>query len=146
MEFLIKAYYSSSSTSSPPVNSTVTIDIIQNNEETDATCVIGRVNSIGYIHCVSNEPEQKASDTVKINPEKIFGSLDWKEGLNDLNNNILLASEVSVASEDKFTFYDANNMYFSGGKWHFNIQGKSTESQNTFGIYKVDIKIKRSTG
>ena len=144
--FLIKAYYSSSSTSSPPVNSTVTIDIIQNNEETNATCVIGRVNSIGYIHCVSNEPEQKASDTVKINPEKIFGSLDWKEGLNDLNNNILLASEVTVASEDKFTFYDANNMYFSGGKWHFNIQGKSTESQNTFGIYKVDIKIKRSTG
>ena len=141
--FLVKA----SCITTPPVNSTVTIDIIQNNEETDATCVIGRVfNSIGYIHCVSNEPEQKASDTVKINPEKIFGSLDWKEGLNDLNNNIALASEVTVASEDKFTFYDANNMYFSGGKWHFNIQGKSTESSNTFGIYKVDIKIKRVTG
>ena len=141
--FLIKASF----IDHPAQNSTVIIDILHNEKETTATCAIGRItNNIGYIYCVSDEPNQKATDTIKMNPENTYGSFYWKEGLNELNNNIALASVASDPIEDQITFNDANNMFFSGNKWHFSIQGRSTESSYTFGIYKVDIKIKRSSG
>ena len=66
-----------------PVNATVIIDILQNDVETTASCILLQKNagSNGKLHCISDYPDQENTDSIKISSAKKYGSVHGKEVL-----------------------------------------------------------------
>ncbi len=77
--FMINANYKDSC----PVNATVIIDILQNDVETTASCILLQKNagSNGKLHCISDYPDQENTDSIKISSAKKYGSVHGKEVL-----------------------------------------------------------------
>ena len=129
-----------------PDYSTITIDIIQNTQETTATCEKIKTRLI----CVSDLETQSSNDVIKISTNQKSGSITWTSGITDDNNEVVKESlEDSNIKTGSFEFRDANNMYYSisNSKWFFTIHASigNAFNINLIGIYKVGITVTKSS-
>ena len=139
--FLIKA----TNTGISPKYSSVIIDLIQNTKETTATCQLlneGSENNEEDIYCISDYPYQSSSDELKLNTNKKYGSIQWKENINESNSIIAKAVENKA---NTLELVDAYDLHYSKYNWIFTIEAKNPTSREV-GIYKADISITSSTG
>lgn len=138
--FLIKV----TNTGISPKYSRVIIDLIQNSKETTATCQLlneGSENNEEDIFCISDYPYQSATDDLKLNTNKKYGSIQWTQNINEDNSNIAKAVENK---ENTLELVDAYDLHYSNYKWIFTIEARNPNSREV-GIYKADISITRST-
>ena len=138
--FLIKV----TNTGISPKYSRVIIDVIQNTKETTATCQLlneGSENNEEDIYCISDYPYQSASDALKLNTNKKYGSIQWTQDINEVNSIIAKAAENK---ENSLKFVDAYDLHYSNYKWIFTIEATNPNSREV-GIYTADISITRST-
>lgn len=138
--FLIKF----TNTGISPKYSRVIIDLIQNSKETMASCQLlneGSNNNEEDIYCISDYPYQSATDVLKLNTNKKYGSIQWTQNINEDKSDIKKAEENKV---NTLELVDAYDLYFSNYKWIFTIEAKNPTSR-VVGIYKADISIKGAT-
>lgn len=89
--------------------STVIIDIIQNSQETTATCEY--VKNDDEITCYSDYDIQSSHYNLKLNPNLKYGSISLKNNIE--GNNIVGAYR---SNRIDINFRDAYDMYFSSQK------------------------------
>ena len=127
-------------------NLTTVLDIIQNEQDTTASCELTRMGLL----CASDYESQLSTDEIKISLTKISGSITWISGIDDTNNVVQKESlEDSNIKTIELQFKYAYNMYYSNtnNKWIFSIHANSNSNYNDalVGIYKVDISVTKSS-
>ena len=146
--FLLKSSY----TDTAPIYSIIIIDIIQNSQETTATCELltqGQgSNNNQYVFCVSELETQSESDTIEISQTKKSGTVTWKTEITDDNKNVAkISTAIADIKTKELDFIDSYDMYFSNNKWIFTILSRSSNNdvKGEVGIYKVDISVTKSS-
>ena len=135
-------------TGATPKNSTVLIDIIQNENDALANCQVieeGSRNKIIGMFCQSEAANQASTDTLTINTVKKYGSITWNQGTNGLVYTLSMAS-TDTFKEYTLTYLDAFDMYYANDKWHFTLLANSNANYKEIGIMKVDLSVLRASG
>lgn len=143
--FLITSSYKESAAA----HSKIIIDIIQNTQETTATCELltqGQSSNNRYIYCISNLVGQTSEDTIEINPTKISGTATWTNDITE-ENKIVEKVSTSGSNSKELIFIDAYDMYFSNNKWFFTIISRTTSAiaEADGLLFKVDISVTKSS-
>ena len=128
-----------------PQESKLIIDIIHNSEETTASCVI---TSYSYMICVSDYATQTSEDTIKLSPNKKYGSVEWQSGLDTKTN---IESYTFASEELALNFRYAINLNFANNRWAFEIAANTDSNRGNKQLdmnlkYKVDVLVKKSSG
>jgi hypothetical protein len=126
--FMIRA----ASSATLPINSKVIIDILQNGQDTTATCLFVELNQKNLnLSCISDLETQTQSDTITLKKDKNAGTVTW-----NFDEPIVIsqhASQELISLE----FLEAYDMYFNN-KWFFKLSGKN---RNTIKIGYKCVKI-----
>ena len=120
-----------------PVYSLAKIDIIHNSVETTAICEImgGSAKATSNITCVSELEEQSETDSIKLNFNKKYGTIQWSKDLSEEQETIKLPENKAIS----LTFIHAYELTFLNNKWIFMIQAKSTKVEKIGGTYILEI-------
>ena len=119
--------------------STVIIDIIQNSQETTATCEY--IKNTNDITCYSDYDIQSSHDIVKLNINRKYGSISWENNIED--NTIIGAYKINRMD---INFRDAYDMYFSSQKkWIFSIYAEE-KNWISRGLVNTNIYVTKSDG
>ena len=126
-----------------PSSSFVIIDILQNNLQATANCILhgGSKGKLSNLTCSSLAENQHESDTIKLNHIKLYSTVTWNS-LSQTNNAISTANTKTLS----LAFIDAYDMTFSNNTWIFKVKGKPTTTIYGGDIYTIDIKYSSTNG
>ena len=121
-----------------PNNTIAIIDILHNNQQTTATCEFlgGTIGKVTNISCVSDynlQNEKDNTDTIKINHNKNYGTVEWSPAITEDK----LISDAAVPPPITVTFIDAYDMHYSGYRWTFTVQAKVDNFLHPGNIYRI---------
>ena len=112
--FMIRAV----SSANLPSNSKVIIDILQNGQDTTASCLFVELNAKNLnLSCISDLETQSKTDTITIKKDKNSGTVTW-----DFDEPIVISEQASQELLS-LEFFEAYDMYFNN-KWIFKLSGK----------------------
>ena len=126
-----------------PQESKLIIDIIHNEEETTASCVI--IYNSNMI-CVSDYETQTSEDIIKLSSNKKYGSVEWQSGLETATN---IESYTFASEELELNLRYAINLNFANNRWAFEIAASYNSGNKQLDMtlkYKVDVLVKKSSG
>ena len=128
-----------------PQESKLIIDIIHNEVETTASCVI--IYNSNMI-CVSDYETQTSEDIIKLSSNKKYGSVEWQSGLETATN---IESYTFATEELTLNLQYAINLNFANNRWAFEIAANTDYNSGDKRLdmnlkYKVDVLVKKSSG
>ena len=127
--FMIRA----ASSANLPINSMVIIDILQNGQDTTATCLFVELNQKNLnLSCISDLETQSQSDTITLKKDKNSGTVTW-----NFDEPIVISQQASQELIS-LEFLEAYDMYFNN-KWFFKLSGKNRNAIKIGYKYILDI-------